>query len=60
MKFNFLYDQSNLNFEINEKNFLFYSSISKLPKINKVDEAIIDSILNPIDCEPLEKIVNGK
>jgi nickel-dependent lactate racemase len=60
MKFNFLYDQSNLYFEINEKNFLFYSSIGKLPKINKVDEAIIDSILNPIDYEPLDKIVNGK
>jgi len=60
MEFNLLYDQSNLNFEISEKNFLFYSPIGKLPKINKVDESIIDSILNPIDCEPLEKIVNGK
>jgi len=60
MKFNFLYDQSNLNFEIKEKNLLFYSTIGKLPKINKVDKAIIDSISNPIDCEPLEKIINGK
>ena len=60
MKFNFLYDKSNLIFEINEKNFLFYSNIGKLPKINKVDKAIIDSILNPIGSEPLEKIVNGK
>jgi len=60
MKFNFQYGQSNLNFEINEKNLLFYSPLGKLPKINKVDEAIIDSILDPIDCEPLEKIVNGK
>lgn len=60
MKFKFLYDQSNLNFKINEKNLLFYSPIGKLPKINKADEAVIDSILNPIDCEPLKKIVNGK
>ncbi|MBA7511405.1 Lactate racemase [subsurface metagenome] len=60
IKFNFIYNHSNLSFEINKNNLLFYSPIGKLPKINNIEEAIIDSILNPINCKPLKEIVKGK